>query len=224
MTVLLVILMFAAFVALDYLVGARREARQAVRLARSTAAALPAPEPVWVAGYQLPEALHYHQGHTWARVLDPTTVLVGMDDFARKLIGPATRVRLPATGVWVRQGEKGMRIHTDGRAADLISPVEGEVVEVNRRLREQPELAVDDPYGRGWMMKVRVGDMSANFRNLMSGSLARRWIQDASEALEVRLMALSGSVLQDGGARVEDYARHLEAEDWKRLVGEFLLT
>jgi glycine cleavage system H protein len=224
MTVLLVILMFAVFITLDYLVGARREARQAVRLAQETTAPLAAPEPVWVAGYQLPEPLHYHKGHTWARVLDPATVVVGMDDFARKLIGRSERVRLPAVGAWVRQGEKGMRIHTDGRAADLVSPVEGEVLEVNRRLREQPALAGDDPYGRGWLMKVRVGDMTANLRNLMSGSLARRWTQDAGEALDVRLMALSGSVLQDGGARVEDYARHLAAEDWKRLVDEFLLT
>jgi hypothetical protein len=115
-------------------------------------------------------------------------------------------------------------VQVDGRAADLISPVEGEVVEVNTSLRSEPELATEDPYGRGWILKVRVRDLASSLRNLLSGSLARRWTEDAREGLDLRLMALSGSVLQDGGERVEDFARHLPTEDWKRLVGEFLLT
>jgi hypothetical protein len=66
--------------------------------------------------------------------------------------------------------------------------------------------------------------LAANLRNLLSGRLARRWIEDARESLDLRLMALSGSVLQDGGEPVADYARHLPDQEWKRLVGEFLLT
>ncbi len=92
------------------------------------------------------------------------------------------------------------------------------------RLSREPELATQDPYGRGWIFKMKIADAAANLRNLLSGSLARRWIQDEREGLELRLMALSGSVLQDGGEPVADFARHLNTEDWKRLVGAFLLT
>ena len=76
----------------------RRLARESKALA---AAAIPALEPAWVAGYQMPEALYYHRGHTWARPLDADTVLVGVDDFARRLIGarrPPSAPRRAATG------------------------------------------------------------------------------------------------------------------------------
>ena len=222
MTVLLVILTFAAFILLDALVKRRREAREPVE--RVVAPAVVAPEPVWVAGYQLPDTLHYHRGHTWARVFDADTVAVGMDDFARRLLGPARTVTLPALGTWLEQGERGFAVQVDGRAADFIAPVTGEVVEVNETLREHPNLATDDPYGRGWILKVRPSRLAASLRNLLSGRLARRWMEDARESLDLRLMALSGSVLQDGGESVADFARHLSNADWRRLVAELLLT
>jgi glycine cleavage system H protein len=224
MTVLLMIVTFALFIGLDFLLNRRRLPRQVSQAATLVPAPLPALEPVWVAGYQLPEELHYHRGHTWARVLDPRTVLVGLDDFARTLIGSMREVRAPAAGTWLRQGGRGFQVRADGREAEFISPVDGQVVEVNPDLTTDPALAAKDPYGRGWILKVRVPDLRANLRNLLSGSLARRFTQDAREALELRLMALSGSVLQDGGERVDDFARHLSNEDWRRLVGEFLLT
>jgi glycine cleavage system H lipoate-binding protein len=221
MTILLMLAFFAAFILVDYALTRRRvtqEAAQRIPVAESSL------EPVWVAGYRLPEELRYHPGHVWVRPLDRATVLVGLDDFARRLIGAARGLRLPARGDWLHQGGAGFGVKVDGRAAEFLAPVEGEVVAVNPELRRNPSLATDDPYGRGWVMKVRVAHLAANLRNLLSGRLARRWMEDSREALELRLMALSGSVLQDGGEPVADFARHLPDEDWKRLVGEFLLS
>jgi glycine cleavage system H protein len=231
MTVLLVILTFALFIALDYVIELRKERkketvhREEIRVLREPAftPALAA-EPVWVAGYQLPEELHYHRGHTWARLLSDDTALIGLDDFARKLIGPAKAMTLPAEGTKVSQGDRGFRVVVNGKSADFLSPVDGQVLEVNPDLGAQPSLATDDPYGRGWVMKVRSSNLTKNLRNLLSGSLARSWIEDARRGLDLQLMALSGSVLQDGGEPVADFARHLSEEEWKRLVGEFLLT
>jgi glycine cleavage system H protein len=220
MTVLFVIATFVLFILIDYL------ATERVRVGEATTppAELGPVEPVWVAGYQLPEAMHYHRGHTWARPIDANTVVVGIDDFARRLLGPAESLRLPAKGTWLRQGGPGFGLDANRRSAELISPIEGEVVTINEALRAKPSLATDDPYGRGWLFKVRAADLAAGLRNLLSGSLARRFTEDAREALDLRLMALSGSVLQDGGEPVADFARHLAPEDWRRLVNEFLLT
>ena len=223
MTVLLVIMTFAAFVLLDLLLARRGERREAP--AHVLQVPMPAPaEPVWVAGFQLPEDRHYHPGHTWARLLDDDTVAVGMDDFAGRLVGGAERVALPAVGTWLRQGETGFGVGLDGRDARFVSPVEGEVVAVNESLRSEPRLATNDPYGRGWFVKLRAGDVARDLRNLLSGSLARRFMEDAREGLDLRLMALSGSVLQDGGEPVADFARHLPDAEWRRLVSDFLLT
>jgi glycine cleavage system H lipoate-binding protein len=220
MTVLLVVLTFAVFIAVDAFLTRRQLAATSSRV---TAMPPSVVEPVWVAGYQLPEGLYYHRGHTWARP-EGDTVLVGLDDFARRLVGPASAVRLPAVGDWLTQGATGFGLRVDGRAADLVAPVEGEVVAVNHDLVRQPGLATDDPFGRGWVLKVRAANLASNLRNLLSGSLARRWMEDSREALDLRLMALSGSVLQDGGEPTADFAGHLGTEDWRRLVGEFLLT
>jgi glycine cleavage system H protein len=220
MTVLLVVLTFAAFILMDYLVSRKRGTHAVPVVAPATWE----PEPLWVAGYQLPDTLHYHRGHTWARVLDADTVVVGLDDFARRLIGTAKGIRTPAVGDWLQQGEPAFGLTVDDRSAELVSPLDGEVVAVNPELARNPALATDDPYGRGWMFRLRPARLTANLRGLLSGRLARRWIEEAREALDLQLMALSGSVLQDGGEPVADFARQLPAEDWRRLVGEFLLT
>ena len=220
MTVLIVLAFFALFIALDYALTQRRLARQ------TQAQATPAPglEPAWVAGYQMPESLYYHRGHTWARPLNADTVLIGVDDFARKLIGAAATLVAPSRGDWLHQGDRAFALQIDGKTANLVSPVEGEVVAVNPDLASKAALVSDDPYGRGWVLQVKSPKLASNLRNLLSGRLARKWMEDSREALELRLMALAGSVLQDGGEPAADLGDHLPKADWERLVHEFLLS
>jgi glycine cleavage system H lipoate-binding protein len=227
MTALLVITAFVAFIAIDYFIGLPVVMENAADEPVPARALRPAPfafEPAWVGGYLMPEGFHYHRGHTWARQIDPLHFVVGVDDFAGRLLGDVSRVELPKRGERLRQGAVGARAGINGRTAELVAPVNGEVVELNVGLADHPELIRDDPYGRGWLMKVRTSDVETNVHNLMEGRLAQRWIADAGEQLELQLMALSGSVLQDGGRPAADFARHLDQEDWERLVGEFLLT
>jgi glycine cleavage system H lipoate-binding protein len=220
MTVLIVLAFFAFFITLDYALTRRRIARQTL------AQATPAPdlEPAWVAGYQMPESLYYHRGHTWARPLDANTVLVGVDDFARRLIGTAATLVAPSRGDWLHQGDRAFALQVDGKVANLVSPVEGEVVAVNPDLASKNALVSDDPYGRGWVLQVKSPQLASNLRNLLSGRLARKWMEDSREALELRLMALAGSVLQDGGEPAANLGEHLPKADWERLVHEFLLS
>lgn len=220
MTVLIVLAFFALFITLDYALTRRRLARES--LAQATPA--PDPEPAWVAGYRMPDGLYYHRGHTWARPLDKDTVLVGIDDFARRLIGGTASVVAPSRGDWLHQGDRAFALKSDGKLAHLVSPVEGEVVAVNPELGGKADLVSDDPYGRGWVMQVKAPKLASNLRNLLSGRLARKWMEDSREALELRLMALAGSVLQDGGEPAADFGAQLPRADWDRLVHEFLLT
>jgi glycine cleavage system H protein len=227
MTVIVVLLTLALFIGLDLLLQGRKapEAETEPRGAMVPGLSVPpALAPVWVSGYQLPEELHYHPGHTWARLTAPDTVMVGMDDFARRLVSSADRVTLPQPGRRVHQGEPAAEIAAGERRAQLVAPVDGEIVAVNRQLADKPQLATDDPYRRGWLYAVRPSSLSRNLRNLLHGGLARRWLEDARESLELQLMALSGSVVQDGGEPVADWPRHLSDEDWQRLVADFLRT
>lgn len=230
MSVLLMIFVFVLFISLDLIVSrrrARRHGEQPVHAeseAQPVVVAAPSAEPVWVAGYKMPQELHYHRGHTWARFLDAETVLIGLDDFARKLLGKASKWTLPQVGAVVQQGATGFRAGVNDREADFLAPVDGQVLRVNTDLEREPNLATDDPFGRGWVMQVRATQPARDRNNLLSGTLAGRWMEDARERLEWQLMALSGSVLQDGGEPAEDFAEHLSPDEWKKLVGEFLLT
>lgn len=223
MTVLFVLLTFGFFLALDAW-SHRHEMVPAAIPAHVPEAEALRFEPVWVAGFQVPEGLHYHRGHTWVRAIGPDTAVVGLDDFARRLIGPVTRAKLPEVGSWVRQGDRAASVGLDGREAELVAPVEGEVVQTNPLLESEPGLATADPYGRGWLFKVRSSELGRNFANLFSGSLAHRFVEDSRERLQLQLMALSGTVLADGGEPSPDFARHLADEDWHRISREFLLT
>lgn len=235
MGALLAVAAFAFFILLDYLLSRREQGREA---AAAETAVVPASavameripetqpdlEPVWVSGFELPEGLHYHRGHVWARVVNSDTVAVGLDDFARRLVGRASGVKLPAVGSYLRQGGKGAEIEALDRAADVLSPVDGEVVAVNEDLGSEPQLATEDPYRRGWLYRIRSTNLAAALRNLLSGSLARKWMEDSREQLDLRLMALSGSVLQDGGEPSHDFGQHVGMTEWKSLVEKFLLT
>ncbi len=227
MGALLGILMFVFFVTLDWLLS-RRSQTQAVAAVpagqRPELAPEPALAPVWVAGYELPEQLHYHPGHTWVRPTGHDTAVVGIDDFARKLIGGVKALKIPRAGSWLLQGARAFDVDAGGRTAGLVSPVEGEVIEVNPALRQKPELAASDPYGRGWLCKIRAPHLATHLRNLVRGGLARKWTEESRDQLELELMAASGSVLRDGGELASDFASHLDSTEWNRLVGRFLLT
>ncbi|HLY63109.1 MAG TPA: glycine cleavage system protein H [Terriglobia bacterium] len=224
MTVILVILTFAIFLTIDYFRN-RKPAEQPVpALAFKPSTELSRTMPPLVAGFQLPAVLRYHPGHTWALGESPTLVRVGMDDFAARFVGKVESIELPKQGQWIRQGQKIMTVFEDGKRASLVSPIEGEVAGVNQAIVKDPALATRDPYGEGWLLTVHSPDAKTSFRNLLGGSLARRWMEDAASRLMIRLPALAGAVAQDGGVAVADTSTHLSEESWNELAHEFFLT
>ena len=178
-----------------------------------------------VAGFQVPENVRYHAGHTWALSESRELVRVGIDDFASKLIGKIDSISLPQRGRWVRQGQKIWTIFRDGKSVDMVSPIEGTVSDVNEAVVKDPELARKDPYGEGWLVTVQAPDSKINFRNLLGGALARMWTEDSALRLRKRMpIAMSAALAQDGGVAVDDVSAHLPNEDWATLTKEFFLS
>jgi glycine cleavage system H lipoate-binding protein len=167
----------------------------------------------------------FHRGHAWLIGGDDGLVTVGLDDFAAKLVGPLSRVSLPAVGASVGQGEQAWRLTAaDGRSVDMLSPVDGTVVELNAAVAASPDLAERDPYGEGWLMKVRPSRLRANRINLMAGRAVLRWMEEAAAGLRGHFAPGLGALAQDGGAPVAGMARAIDPEAWDRLAATFLLT
>jgi glycine cleavage system H protein len=223
MTVILVLLTFAGFLLIDYFRGRKQVVLQPV-LRSSRCEALPRLLPSVIGGFQVPENLRYHPGHTWALSESPNLVRVGMDDFASKLMGKIERITLPQRGQWIRQGQKLWTLFRDGKAVDMMSPIEGTVTEINEAAVRDPEAARKDPYGEGWLLTVQSPDAKTNFRNLLGGSVARVWMEEAAQRLRAKMPTLAGALAQDGGLAMDNLTAHLPDQDWAALAKEFFLS
>lgn len=181
------------------------------------------PRRVPGAWFALAEGYYFHPGHSWATPDDAGMVYVGLDDFAAQLVGTPDGLSLPAPGTVLRQGGAGFTLDAGGRAVALVSPVEGAVVEVNRRVMERPQLATDDPYGEGWLFKVKTTDRKATLRNLLSGATAAAWMREVTERLRGLPGAELGIVMPDGGAPVRGFGRTFGPAEWSAVTREFFL-
>ena len=100
-----------------------------------------------------PAELKYTKDHEWVKMLDDTTALVGISDFAQSELGDLVFVNLPAVGDDVVAGEAACYVESVKAVSDVMSPVTGSVAEVNEELDDSPELLNSDPYG-AWIMKI----------------------------------------------------------------------
>lgn len=128
----------------------------------------------------VPDGLLYSKEHEWLRV-DAETGTVGITHFAQEQLGDVVFVELPAAGEPVRQFASLGVVESVKAASDVYSPISGEVVERNLEVIEKPELVNQDPYGRGWMVRVRVTDR-AELSRLLSPADYRAHIGEAQSA------------------------------------------
>jgi glycine cleavage system H lipoate-binding protein len=177
------------------------------------------------AGFLAPADVMFHPGHAWARVEGVDTVMVGMDDFAAKLLGSADSISLPKLGSRVKQGSLGWGFKTDSRVIHMLSPVEGEVVAVNSAVANSPGAAFDDPYGNGWLFKVKSNNLTPSLKNMIPGSMVREWFENVRQTIAGRGPAPEMAPLcADGGEPIRGMAKVVDPEGWDDLAREFFLT
>ncbi|MFI5280032.1 MAG: glycine cleavage system protein H [Gemmatimonadales bacterium] len=212
---LLVVVYFALLIALVNVFAPKVVATTTPRVKRTFASAIE-----W---FSLADGYFFHPGHAWAASHDGEIVTVGLDDFAAKLLGPPDSFELPAVGTDVAQGDPGWAVRVGDRKLTMLSPVEGEVVAVNPAALVTPRLATNDPYGEGWLLKVRVPNRKASLKNLMSGELAKVWMKNTAERLS-RLPATGlGVVMADGGLPMRGFGRQLGPYEWQEVTRDFFL-
>ena len=110
--------------------------------------------------------MKFHKEHAWAKV-DGDTALIGISDFAQQKLTNIVFIELPDFGTEAKQGEKIATIESVKSVSEVISPLSGEVLEVNKELEDSPELINSDPYVKGWMIKIKILDVG-ELDNLMT--------------------------------------------------------
>ena len=104
-----------------------------------------------------PDDLLYHPEHDWARV-DGDEAVLGITWFAQDALGELVHFEAPEAGVSVTKDEAYGEVESVKAVSDVVAPLSGEILEVNARAIDEPELVNEDPYGEGWLVRIRVAD------------------------------------------------------------------
>lgn len=162
-----------------------------------------------------------HPSHTWAQVVQPDLVNVGMDKFTSSVFGSIEDIELPSQGDKIYQGSKAWKIKRGERELVQASPVSGRVVEVNQKIAENPKLLAKEDPEANWILKIAPARLAREARNLLSGEMLARWNQAAKEQLVAVLVPSSYPVLQEGGEIKPDLGDELTAEQWEKVTRYF---
>ena len=103
----------------------------------------------------IPSDLRYRESHEWARLEDDGSVVVGISEHAQAALGDMVFVELPEPGLSYAQGDACAVVESVKAASDIYAPISGEIIESNSALDDDPALVNSDPYGDGWLFRMR---------------------------------------------------------------------
>jgi glycine cleavage system H protein len=216
MTVLLVLFTIIIFIAADNVVQRVRRARAARAL-----------EPLRAGTFaQLPEGIALAFNHTWMREERKGLTTIGIDAFLSAATGAVESIILPPRESCVVPTTPNVTLRHHGRELLLALPVQGEVVEVNQAVLQNPALASSDPYGSGWLLKVRPFNRPGPRLATVVRQEAAGWMREQMDrAKEFFVMRLPQPVLmQDGGVPANGLLKEFSPEVWKEFQATFLIN
>jgi len=221
MTVILVLSTFLVFIAIDFVLSRKKAV---VEEGAEDSVGATEWDANYVEGFLVPDRMQYHPGHSWAMRERKKLTRVGLDEFGAALLGKIERIELPKPGTWLRQGQKAFSFVRNGEVTEVLSPTEGEVVEFNSELLQDPSLLRKDPYGAGWLLMVHVPEEETVSRNLIPADMVRSWMRNSVEKLYAMQPRLAGAVAADGGRPAEGLLDGMPGVSWKNVTAEFFLT
>ncbi len=127
--------------------------------------------------YEIPEGLHYSKDHEWVKAEDGK-VRVGITDYAQDSLNDVVYVELPELGKAVKQFDAMGAVESVKAASDIFAPVAGKVVDVNKRLEQEPELVNKQPYVDGWITIIEPASLQEDLSKLMDAAKYAAYLKD----------------------------------------------
>jgi len=124
-----------------------------------------------------PDDLLYHPEHDWARVTGDEAVL-GVTWYAQEALGELVHYEAPDVGATIEKGSSYGEVESVKAVSDLISPLSGEVLEVNQKVVDAPETVNEDPYGDGWLIRIRITNLDEQ-SDLLDLAAYKKVLEDA---------------------------------------------
>ncbi len=127
----------------------------------------------------IPEELRYHTEHEWIRQENQTAVL-GITHFAQDALGDVVYIELPKVGAEVRSGQEIGEVESTKTTSAVYTPVTGKILAVNEALKDKPELVNQDPYGKGWIVKLQLANPS-ELKQLMDAKQYGAYLKEKAD-------------------------------------------
>ena len=227
MVALTVILLIAGFILLDLGIRYVLKPQTAEALSAASARIANAADEL-LSDFLMPLGYFFHPGHTWARIQERGEILVGADDFAQKTLGSIDNIALPEVGQEISYNSPAFQLFQGGKQATFMAPVSGTVVEVNQDLVESPQMMNEQPYGTGWVMKIKPTSAAEEIKSLFIADPAVLWLKKEIHSFRDFLSEIAGQkselgmTLADGGVPVSGVMQSFGAGEWEEFQERFL--
>lgn len=177
-----------------------------------------------IEGFKIPYGFYLHKGHAWVRVEKGFEVRIGLDDFALRVLGPLDGIEAPLIGKTLEQNRADIIMRRGSNEAKVLSPVGGVVTSINPKLREKGNLANQDPYTEGWVLRAHSENLRKDLQNLMLGSETKDFLKEEVDRLYQVIEDEAGPLAADGGLLGNDIYGNIPKVGWNRLVKLFYHT
>jgi len=179
---------------------------------------------------KIPQGLFYARNHTWMHLERSGATKVGLDDLLLHITGEVKFSQLKHPGDIIHRGDLLTEIDQNGKLLSIVSPVSGKILDTNPILLEHPGVLNEDPYGKGWIYKIKPSNWIAEAKSCFLAEEATNWSEKElvrfKDFLSVTLKDHSPDpsmvILQDGGELCDHSLSALSDEIWQDFQKEFL--
>ena len=173
-------------------------------------------------GFHIPQGFYMHPGHAWIKLEDEDAVRIGLDEFALKLLGPLDSLDIPVLGKRLTQDRPGFVLNRGEQSTAVLAPVSGIITDVHTALEDNPEPAQNDPYGQGWLVRIKASRLREELPRLILGAQSADFLDHSVNRVFSLLEGHIGPLAADGGELAPDLAGQLPQISWDRLADTIL--
>lgn len=169
-------------------------------------------------GFHIPQGYYLHPGHSWIKMEGEDMVRVGLDEFALKLLGPLDSIDIPVLGKRLHQDQPGFILRRGEHAMAVLAPISGVITDVQTELGLDPAQALADPYGQGWLVRVKASSLRLELPRLILGAESADFLGQSVHRVFSLIEEQYGPLAADGGDLAPDLAGQLPGMSWNRLA------
>ena len=179
---------------------------------------------------KIPQGLFFSKNHTWTHLERSGSAKVGLDDLLLHITGTVNFNQMKNPGDMIRKGDLLTEVDQNGKILRIFSPISGKILASNVLLKDNPELSSEDPYGKGWIYKIKPTNWIAETSSYYLAEEATQWSKTELERFKDFMAHSAGkygtypslAVLQDGGELCDNVLAELPNEVWQDFQKEFL--